>query len=176
MKQIKLSQGKVAFVDDEDYEYLNQFRWYACKAHLRDAYYVSRSERIEGKRKTIKMHREIMNAPKGMDVDHKDGDGLNNQRSNLRVCTRSQNIINSKKVIGTTSKYIGVSWSVSHNRWRVYLRVNNKQKFLGQFKTELEAGIIYNIVARRYYGEFVRPNKLTKVSYNQTLTRDTQQR
>lgn len=90
MKKIKLSQGKYALVDDKDYEFLNQWKW-SAKTNGREIFYAYRKENSRKTGKTIYMHRIIVNAPKGMDVDHINGDGLNNQRKNLRICTRSQN-------------------------------------------------------------------------------------
>jgi len=159
MKAIKLTRGQCALVDDSDYEYLNQFKWCAGKAYNRDTYYAIRSKSINGKQTHIRMHRLIMNAPNGMDVDHVDGDGLNNQRSNLRICTRSQNLRNQKSRVNSSSKYLGVCWHKRERKWRAGIRINKNTKYLGEFKTELEAAIIYNIAARKYYGEFARPNK-----------------
>ena len=164
MKRIKISQGKYALVDDSDYESLMKFKWYARKDHLRDVYYTNKSEKVDGTWKNIPMHRVIMNPPNGMFVDHKDGDGLNNQRSNLRVCTASQNNQNSKKASGKTSQYKGVSWSAYHNRWRACIEIQYRQKYIGVFRTELEAAIIWNMTARKYFGEFALLNKLKKVS------------
>ena len=161
MKQIELSQGKVALVDDADYESLNQFNWQAIKAYSRDVYYAIKTEKENGKWRTISMHRVIMNAPNGMDIDHKDTDGLNNQRYNLRLCTRSQNSLNRKKRVVASSKYKNVHFSQTHQRWIVRVSKNGTYKSIGVFKTELEAGIIANITMRRYHGKFARPNILT---------------
>ena len=95
-----------------------------------------------------------------MEVDHKNGDGLNNTRENLRICTREQNARNRRSVSGSTSKYLGVSWCKDKKRWRAQISAYGKCKKLGRFKTELEAAIIYNIAARKYYGRFAKPNVL----------------
>jgi len=165
MKEIKLTQGKVALVDDEDYEYLNQWKWIANKSYTREVHYVVRNKKIDGKWKQVRMHRLIMYAPKGMHVDHKDRNGLNNQRSNLRICSNIQNCYNRGANKGGSSKYKGVCFCNTHRRWRARLMINGNAKMLGYFKTELEAGIIINIAARKYHGEFSRPNILTKISY-----------
>lgn len=94
MKEIKLTQGKVVLVDDEDYEYLNQFKWYALKNHR--TYYAQRVIQNNYIKRTLKMHRVIMDTPCGLEVDHIDGDGLNNQKCNLRNCTFAENRKNRK--------------------------------------------------------------------------------
>jgi len=96
MKKIKLTKKQVALVDDSDYEELNRFKWHARKTVK--TFYAERTFTIgNGKRKNVFMHRYIMQTPKGFDTDHIDGNGLNNQRSNLRVCTRSENLRNQGK-------------------------------------------------------------------------------
>lgn len=155
MKTIQLTQGKVALVDDADYEWLNQWKWYAFRNPT--IFYAGRSIIKNGVKKMILMHRIIINAKKDKMVDHKDHDGLNNQRYNIRACTRSQNMQNQSS--GGSSKYLGVGWVKSANKWESRIKSNDKRKFLGHFKTELEAAIIYNIAARKYHGEFANPNK-----------------
>jgi len=146
MKTIQLTQGKVALVDDED------------------VYYARRGVKINTKWTSESMHRQIMNHPEGMAVDHKDGNGLNNQRDNLRVCTDAQNTRNQKKSKNRSSKYLGVSWCVRDGLWQTHIWINGKNKRLGNFETELEGAIIYNIASRKYFGEYSRPNKLIKVA------------
>jgi len=169
MKEIKLTQGKVALVDDQDYEYLNQFKWYALKAV--STYYATRSKYSE--KGTTSMHREILGLtdPK-IFTDHKDHNGLNNQRNNIRECTPAQNAQNQSS--RGESLYLGVNPHISKKRYtttkgeqrehlsfgyRAAIVVDKKQRHLGKFKTEIEAAIIYNIAARKYHGEFANPNK-----------------
>lgn len=161
MKQIKLTQGKYALVDDADYEWLNQWKWHANKK--RDTFYVIRNAIIGSKRTLIAMHREILGLtdPK-IHADHKDGNGLNNQRNNLRSCTHAQNQMNRRSFKGGTSKFKGVTWHKRSSKWAGNIRVYGKIRYLGIFHTQLEAAIIYNIAARKYFGEFANPNKFTK--------------
>jgi len=160
MKEIQLTQGKVALVDDSDYEYLNQFKWHSIKTE-RKGYYVGRSVKVGKKYRNTSMHIKIMNTRKGMEVDHKDGNGLNNQKNNLRICNRTQNCQNRKKIKNCSSKYKCVGWHKGLNLWVAKLKSNGKSKHLGCFDTELEAAIIANIAMRKYHGEFARPNVLT---------------
>lgn len=139
MKQIKLSQGKVALVDDEDYEELNKYKWYSYKGG--NTFYAGRNFNSNGKQKTIKMHRIIMNTPKEMETDHIDGNGLNNQKSNLRIVTHRQNGQN--KRINKSSRFVGVCWNEINNKWRAQIKINKKHKSLGVFDTELEAHNAY---------------------------------
>ncbi len=97
MKLIPLTQGKFAQVDDEDYDYLNQWKWYTTKNHK--TFYAARHIRINGKQKLIYMHRVIMNIIKGYKTDHIDHNGLNNQKYNLRICTCQENNRNRKKIL-----------------------------------------------------------------------------
>lgn len=158
MKKIKLTQGYVTFVDDIDYEYLNQWKWYV--RHFKNTSYAVRNIRKEdGKQTAILMHRQILNTPKGMEVDHKDHNGLNNQRYNIRDCTKSQNQINRKPV--GKSRYMGVSIESkgSHKgRIRAQIRINGKVINLGFYKSEYQAALVYDDYARIYYGEFANLN------------------
>lgn len=152
MKQIPLTQGQFTLVDDEDFEYLNQFKWHALKA--KNTYYATRKI----KRKIIWMHREIL---KLTDIkimaDHKDGNGLNNQKSNIRPCDFYQNNKNQKPRKGT-SKYKGVSWRKSRNKWVIHITINGKQKHVGSFSNEIEAAKAYDEMAKLHYGEFAYLN------------------
>lgn len=158
MKLIKLGgkngRGKFAIVDDEDYEWLNQWGW-----HCNSEDYVIRCVTVSKyKQKTIRMHRLILNTPNDMRSDHKDLNTLNNQRHNLRICTSSQNRMNTKKVQNKSSKYKGVSWYKGTKTWFSRISLNKKLIYLGQFKDEIAAAKTYDKKATELFGKFVRLN------------------
>ena len=166
MKEIKLTQGKVAFVDDEDYEMLvNYGKWHALRYNK--AYYATTNINVikpdgSNGRKLIKMHRLLTNAtnPK-IYVDHRDRNGLNNQKSNLRLVSNlSENAVNRTKRTGTTSIYTGVYWLSSRKRWTVQVRYKGVTYKKSGFKNEDDAALHYNDIASSIYGSFVNLNIL----------------
>jgi hypothetical protein len=161
MKEIPLSQGLVAFVDDDDFERLSAVKWWA-KRDRRTFYAIRKSKRSkDGRRQEIEMSTLILPVPAGMLVDHKDGNGLNNQKNNLRAATRSQNAANSKKALGRTSRFKGVKKTAS-GKWDVNLCVmqDGERSYIyrGEFKEEVDAATAYNFLAEEYFGEFARFN------------------
>jgi hypothetical protein len=135
VKQIKLSQGKTASVDDEDFPSLNQFKWYALKSG-RTFYAVRLLPRVPDEiRKTVRMHRIINETPDGFETDHIDGNGLNNQRSNLRTVTTRGNGQN--RHVPKTSSFPGVSFRPrTKNPWRAQYSLDGKVMNIGHFPTE----------------------------------------
>lgn len=156
MKKIQLNRkfknvtnGYVVLVDDEDFEWLNKTRW-----NIFTKKYTSYASGTVNK-KHVLMHRIIMMAEKGQEVDHIDGNGLNNQKSNLRVCTHQQNMTNRKTK--NNKKYLGTHY-YRNKYWFSSLTHNNKSIYLGLFKTEEEAALAYNKKAIELHGEFARLN------------------
>jgi len=139
MKEISLTQGQVALVDDDDYEELSQYKWYANKSRRkRFTFYACRNIRLEnGKRTCMVMHRTIIDIPEGMVCDHIDGNGLNNQKSNLRAVSSRQNTQNYH--IKMTSKYPGVYWYKKKQKWFVRAYFNGKYNYLGLYDLEIDA-------------------------------------
>lgn len=159
MKAIPLTQGKVALVDDADYEWLMQWKWCVMKRirHGEWSYYAVRNgPKLKGKRtRYILMHRELA-AVEGLPlVDHRDLDGLNNQRHNLRPCTRTQNQANRRKV-SKTQRYKGVMWSPRLNKWIARITVNKRSNHIGVFTDEQAAFAAYCVAAKAAFGEFAR--------------------
>ena len=159
MKEIQLTQGKVALVDDEDFEYLNQFKW--CILNGRNKLYATRNLSINKKFvKSILMHRIIMNTDKDLVVDHLNGNTLDNRKCNLRNCTHGENLRNQKISIKNTSGYKGVSWSIEKKKWFTQIQLKNKKIFIGYFVNSIDAAKAYNEAAIKFYGEFANLNKI----------------
>jgi len=150
---ILLTQGRVAIVDDEDFERLSRWKW-----HYDKGYAVRMSSALLGRRKPILMHREILNTPEEMETDHVNGDGLDNRHENLRVCIHAENQHNSQKSRANTSGYKGVSFCKSHQKWCAFIGINGKVKFLGGFIDVLDAAYAYDNAARNLFGDFARTN------------------
>lgn len=155
MKEIKLTKGAVAIVDNEDYEKLKNYSWY-----LSDTGYASTTTWDKVSKKSIhkKMHRMIIGAESGMDVDHINGNRLDNRKSNLRVCTRAENLKNSSIRSDNSSGYKGVSFFKPIKKWRAYIGVNGKHIPLGYFDDPIEAAKAYNKAALELHGEFAKLN------------------
>lgn len=153
MKQIPLTQGKVAIVDDEDYEELIRRKWCAYKHGL--TFYGKRRPQ-NGDAQYI--HRAIMGNERGVEYDHIDGNGLNNQRSNLRAVTHQQNMMNQKSECKRSSQFKGVIWSKENKKWLASIRLNNKSTYLGLFNDEEKAARAYDAKARELCGEYARLN------------------
>ena len=163
MKLIKLTQNQFCLVDNKDYVYLKNYNWQASKHHLKNTviWYASRFITIGKKRKCILMHRQILNINNSkIKTDHKNSNGLDNRRKNLRIATQSQNSQNRRKRINCTSKFKGVYWRPMYKKWRAQIKLNGKLIFLGDFIDERNAAKAYNNAAIKYFGEFASINKI----------------
>jgi len=150
MRPVPVFGGHVAYVDDVDFQLVVTRRW-----HMHSCGYAMTHERDT----TVYMHRLITNAEKGTEVDHCDGNKLNNTRANLRFVTRSQNLYNKPKAEGYSSKYKGVCWSKAARKWEARIRhIPGQQIYLGIFQSEVDAARAYDAAARQYHGEFARLN------------------
>lgn len=163
MKQIPLTQGKFALIDDSDYERVNQFKWLAHFNWKGENFYASRTDCSVDPPIHVTMARFILNCPKDMFVDHKNHDTLDNQRNNLRVCTPRQNQYNARSRVNSSSKYKGISWSKSHKNWHARIRVVNIfgqsiVQNLGRFRDEKEAALAYDKAAKEHHEEFAYLN------------------
>lgn len=146
----KLGAGKFALVDDSDYENLLIFKWFSdCRGY---AWGYKKGEASFSKRSVVKMHRLIMDAKPGEEVDHIFGDKLDNRKASLRICTREQNSQNMPKNKGSSSIYKGVF--KYKRKWKATINANHVEHKLGYFFSEKEAAIAYNEAAKKYHGEF----------------------
>lgn len=163
MREIPLTHGKVAIVDDEDYDLVKGHTWHARKNKDSGIFYAGTVIIKKGTRRNMLMHRLIINPPSGMKVDHKNHDGLDNRRENLRVCTQSQNCANRRKRKNCSSRYKGVSFSKPKGKWQAYSKQFGKEGkiiHIGYFLTEQEAAAAYNEKALEHFGEFAHLNKI----------------
>jgi hypothetical protein len=157
-RRIYLGEGEWTILEPADYYRLNDFSWYLMGKN--DKFYVVRTAKVgNGRYKTVSMHREIMNAPRGRMVDHKNCDSQDNRRENLRFATPAENVRNRSKTRSkTSSRYIGVCRDKKRNRWAAHLKHNNKDIWLGRFDNEIEAAKAYDEAAKEYHGEFAHLN------------------
>lgn len=158
MKEIPLTKRYVALIDDEDYERIGAMKWYACEVKTPNSMlvYARRGWRTNGRQHTATMHNAILQTKSK--IDHRDGNGLNNQRSSLRLATYSQNTWNSRKFRKATSHYKGVSWNQSEKKWAAQVVAHGKHHWIGWFKDEVDAATAYNFVVAEVQGEFAVMN------------------
>ncbi|MBP2635009.1 MAG: Fis family transcriptional regulator [Firmicutes bacterium] len=160
MKHIVLTCGQIAIVDDEDYEWLNKFKWHAQKHHT-DGYYAVRNVRENGIRRKQYMHKLILGIDGTRTLgDHIDTNKLNNSRNNLRVASFSENRCNIGITNKNTTGYKGVYLDKRYNRFYARIKIGDKLSYLGTFSTAQEAAKNYNESALKHYGEFARINKI----------------
>lgn len=152
---IPLTRGKVATIDFEDFEKVRPYKWHAVKMQAR--WYAMHRFGKHGH--CMPMHRFILDAPEGCQVDHEDGDGLMNRRYNIRLCSRSQNQqAKQRKRAGSTSQFRGVSWYSRDSVWVAQICKNGTWFYLGRYRDEEDAARAYDAAARKYFGEFASPN------------------
>lgn len=157
-KKIQLTKNKFCIVDNEDYEYLNQWNWFYT-----DEYAARKPSKEESSnRKNWMMHRLIMKCPQDMQVDHINGNMLDNRKENLRICTPNQNRRNRSKNKRSSSNYKGVR--KFRKKWRATINVNKKLIHLGTFNSEIEAAIAYNNAALKYFDNYAKLNKVDQAN------------
>lgn len=152
MKTVKipLSKGLFAVIDEADLPIVSKFKWHAHKA--RNTWYARTDRVVNGKRRNIYLHSLLSG---GSQTDHRDTNGLNNRRSNLRACTQSQNSANMPT---KRDGFRGVSWDKSRGKWIAGLTVNYQRINAGRFATEEEAALAYDDLAIQHFGKFARLN------------------
>ena len=163
VKAITLPTGQRVIIDAEDYDKVSGYARSYKKGTREGVAYASTTKMRNGKRKSYLIHRVIMNAPKGLEVDHINGDGLDNRKQNLRLCNKSQQTANTGLNRCNTSGYKGVSFCSRENKWRSYITHNSKFRSLGYYETKEEAALAYNEAARGYFGEFAYQNEVKEV-------------
>lgn len=157
---IKLTQGYHVLVDAEDYDALTKFNWQAC--NWKNGIYVAKAGvQTKGIReKNMAMHRYLLNPPDGKFVDHINGNGLDNRKANLRICTNMQNQHNARLSKTNTSGFKGARWHKIEKKYIVGIRVDGKLLHVGYFRNKREAAEAYDKAAIKYFGEFALTNKM----------------
>lgn len=145
---IPLSQNKFAKVDDADFEWLSHYKW--CANYQHGHWYAVCKLGV--------MHRLILNVQKNEKIDHKNDNGLDNRRTNIRICSRANNMRNRKRHKNNVCGYKGVSWHKTNKKWQVSIQFNEKSMNLGYFDSKIKAAKVYDQAARKYFGEFARTN------------------
>jgi hypothetical protein len=153
---VPLTQNKHAIIDDGDYGLISKHKWHCMKCSSGHLYAVTNIYK-EGKQTKIRMHNLILGI---CGVDHKDGDGLNNRRSNLRPANQAQNSANRRVSSNNKSGFKGVSWHRKSRKWRAIIYSSGKQIHLGFFKSSREAADAYDEAARIHFGQFAKLNRV----------------
>ena len=153
---VPLTRGMTAIVDLPDKHHVEGYNWQARKDD--DRWYAVRVMRHDddGKQHMVYMHRSILDAPAGVTVDHKDGDGLNNRRVNIRLATHQENMFNQRTPKDNTSGYKGVCWNKASRKWQAQISVGGRTVYLGLFETAEQASSVYETEATRRRGVFHR--------------------
>lgn len=160
MLEIQITQGKTVQVSNSDFEKVSQFSWsYSAST----GYAVRKGRKSLGEPRTVHMHRFIMGPASKVQIDHINGDKLDNRYSNLRIASCQENAFNRKKPsVKCTSKYKGVLKRKNSKKWEARIKINAKAIYLGTFINEIDAAKAYNAAAQQYFGKFARPNNLRK--------------
>lgn len=155
---IQINNGHNLIIDDKDWDILKMVNWYASKNTTgTNKYYARGHDLFTGNKLTL--HRFLLDAKDGELVDHINGNGLDNRRCNLRICTNQQNQYNREKNSNNTSGYKGVSWCNSNKKWKSYIWVDGRNKYLGQYDTPEDAYSSYKKASKQYHKEFSNDNK-----------------
>jgi HNH endonuclease len=159
MKRIQLTRGYFALVDDEDYDRVMTLKWHVCIIKATGRKYAAHNYKKRSRSRDVGvllMHRFILNAPEGIEVDHRDGNALDNRRKNIRLATHAQNMANRPVRSDSTNGYKGVRKDGS--RWLVRIRIDGKMRHFGSFATIKMAANTYNELAKKIHGDFARLN------------------
>jgi len=158
MKEIRLTQGEVALIDDGDSELVSKYKW--CAMKQRNTFVAKRGIRVDKKHRTIYMHNFIMGYKNCFEIDHINHNGLDNRRANLRRVTKAQNQYNKQPKHGCSSKYKGVTFERKSDMWQAQIQYKGINKYLGKYSTPEEAALVYNKAAIKKFGEYAFLNKV----------------
>ena len=166
MKLIPLTHGLFAQVDDADFDWLNQWKWCAVSNYSKyKRAYAARSVKEGPKWRTVRMHRLILGITDSEVLgDHRNGDSLDNRRSNLRTATPQQNSFNQRISRSNKSGFKGISYDQNTGSWQAKITVNRRHKYLGRFKTPAEAAQAYTNAAQEIHGEFFNPETIAALT------------
>lgn len=158
LKEIQITQGKKVLVSDEDFKEVSKYKWsYSAST----GYAVRKGRKNCNEPRTVHMHRVILKAKANEQVDHINGNKLDNRKSNLRIASVQKNSFNRKKPqIKCTSQYKGVLKRKNSTKWEARIKINNKAIYLGKYVHEIDAARAYNEAAQKYFGEFARCNEV----------------
>lgn len=158
---IPLTQGKVALVDSDIFPEVSSVRWTASRSGDGLRWYAFRTRGYAGKKQKHEwLHHRVLPKRRGWDVDHRDGDGLNCTRKNLRYAPRWGNNANQRKQENRSSQFKGVTWDKDHQCWRAQIQAFKRHYYLGLFKREAQAARRYNQAAQKHFGNFARLNNI----------------
>jgi hypothetical protein len=157
LREIPLTQGKVAIVDDDDYERLAKYKWCTYRSET-GTWYVVRGEMSTRGYRHVRMHRAVLNAKPGEHCDHINGNGLDNRKSNLRIATNQQNSWNRRKPINGIARYKGVRAKQSNGKWTAQITIGGHHRYIGTFPTQEEAARAYDKAAMAVFGEYAKLN------------------
>jgi hypothetical protein len=160
MIEIKTINGYLALIDDEDFEGLNEYEWTGVQIHR--SWYARRYEQVDGKQRPIFMHREIMKAGKGTCVDHRNKDGMDNQKENLRFGTVAQSQYGRRLNKNSSTGYKGVFWNTRKSKYYAQIYKSGRRTSLGAYHNPIDAAKAYNQAALLYFGEYARLNEIPK--------------
>jgi hypothetical protein len=153
-----LTQNQTTIVTNNDFEWLSKWKWHALWNKKTRSFYAVRYGLVNGKYKTIYMHRVILDAPTGVESDHINCLTHDNRRSNLRLATHAENGYNRSRQRNNTSGYKGVCWDKAHHKWLAQIKLNYKNIYLGYYDDSRDAALIYDCAAKKLYGRFAKIN------------------
>ncbi len=156
MKSMTIADGLSVRVDDEDFSRLRHRTWRLVRSKKGGSYVAAKTTE-RGRFRLLYLHREVLDAPAGVPVDHINGDTLDNRKENLRLCSASTNQQNRHAVFGA-SRYKGVCWHKSCRKWQAAIKVEGRSIHLGLFADERDAALAYDQAARRDFGDFAHTN------------------